>query len=122
MVTSVTSLGRSGLYDWLIQRITAVVMTAYLVFLLGYFAINSDVTYASWVELHQNMAMKLFSLFTVVSIAMHAWIGLWCVLTDYVTVRLMGAKATPIRIVLTLGMIVVTLVYLVWAVDILWGI
>ena len=31
MVTTVTSLGRSGLSDWMIQRISAWVMTAYLV-------------------------------------------------------------------------------------------
>ncbi len=29
MVTAVTSMGRSGLYDWLMQRVTAVILLAY---------------------------------------------------------------------------------------------
>ena len=36
MVTNVTSLGRSGLSDWLIARVSAYVMTAYLIFIVGY--------------------------------------------------------------------------------------
>ena len=35
MVTTVTSLGRSGLSDWMIQRISAWVMTAYLCFIVA---------------------------------------------------------------------------------------
>ena len=34
MVTQVTNLGRSGLYDWLMQRASAVVLLAYTVFLV----------------------------------------------------------------------------------------
>ena len=40
---------------------------------------------------------------------------------DYVTVRLLGPKADMIRKVLQAGMVAVILVYLVWAIDILWG-
>jgi succinate dehydrogenase / fumarate reductase, membrane anchor subunit len=43
-------------------------------------------------------------------------------LTDYITVRTIGPKATAIRIFFQLGMIAMILVYLLWAVDILWGI
>ena len=32
MITNVTSYGRSGLSDWLLQRTTAIVMAAYVVF------------------------------------------------------------------------------------------
>jgi succinate dehydrogenase / fumarate reductase membrane anchor subunit len=122
MVTSVTSFGRSGLSDWLLQRVSAVVLAAYTLFLAGYFLLNQDLTYVDWVALHQCLPMRLFSLLAVLSVAAHAWIGLWSVLTDYVTVRLLGPKATPLRIVLQLGMITVTLAYVAWAVDILWGI
>ena len=30
MVTSVTNLGRSGLFDWLVQRFSAVILGAYM--------------------------------------------------------------------------------------------
>lgn len=46
---------------------------------------------------------------------------MWGVLTDYVTVRLMGPKATPLRVFLQLGMIAVIFVYVAWTVAILWG-
>lgn len=122
MVTNVTSFGRSGLSDWLVQRATAIVMAAYSVFLVVYLAMNPGLDYEQWKALHQCLPMKLFSLAAVLSIAAHAWIGLWAVLTDYVTVRLLGPKATFLRIMLQLGMITVTLAYVVWAIDILWGI
>jgi succinate dehydrogenase / fumarate reductase membrane anchor subunit len=122
MVTTVTSLGRSGLSDWMIQRISAWVMTSYLVFIIGYFFANPNLDYAQWAELNNSLPMRMFSLITILSIAAHAWIGIWCVLTDYITVRLIGLKATAIRISFQLAMIAVTLLYVVWAIDILWGI
>ena len=122
MVTTVTNLGRSGLSDWLIQRLSAVVMTAYLFFIVGYILINPNLSYEQWVSLHSTLPMRMFSLLTILSIAAHAWIGLWCVLTDYITVRLIGAKATAIRMFFQLIMIAITLFYMVWAIDILWGI
>lgn len=122
MVTTVTSLGRSGLSDWLIQRISAVVMTAYLIFIVGYLYSNPELNYQQWVDLHSSLTMRIFSLLTILSIAAHGWIGMWCVLTDYVTVRLLGPKATAIRMTLQLAMIAITLLYIIWAIDIIWGI
>ncbi len=122
MVTNVTSFSRSGLSDWLLQRVTAIIMAVYSVFIVVYLLTHGGLDYGQWLALHQNILMKLFTLATAVSIAIHAWIGLWSVLTDYVTVRLMGPKATPLRIVLEVGMILLILAYVVWAIDILWGI
>jgi|TARA_B110000908_G_scaffold123069_1_gene144314 succinate dehydrogenase / fumarate reductase membrane anchor subunit len=122
MVTTVTSLGRSGLSDWLIQRVSAYVMTAYLIFIVGYLLLTPDLNYTQWAALNSSLPMRMFSLITILSIAAHAWIGMWCVLTDYITVRLIGPKATALRIIFQLGMMAVTLLYVVWAIDILWGI
>ena len=60
-------------------------------------------------------------LLAILALAAHAWIGLWAVLTDYITDRLMGPKATALRVLLQVGMIVVTVIYVVWAINILWG-
>jgi succinate dehydrogenase / fumarate reductase membrane anchor subunit len=51
----------------------------------------------------------------------HGWIGMWTISTDYLTSRLMGSKATLIRVVFQLGCVLLTLLYLVWGVEILWG-
>ena len=122
MITNVTSFGRSGLSDWLLQRTTAIIMAAYAVFVTFYLLTNPDLQYDQWLALNSHICMKVLNVLTVLSIAIHAWIGLWAVLTDYVTVRLLGPKATPLRIIFQLGMILVTLVYVIWALDIVWGI
>ncbi len=121
MITTVTSFGRSGLYDWLLQRITAVVVAAYVLFMVSYLFSADDLQYEQWVALHSGLCMRIFSLLAVISMAIHAWIGIWAVLTDYVTERMMGAKATSIRISLQLLVIAAALVYVLWAIDILWG-
>jgi succinate dehydrogenase / fumarate reductase membrane anchor subunit len=122
MVTNITSLGRSGLSDWLIARVSAYVMTAYLIFIVGYLMLTPDLNYTQWAALNSSLPMRMFSLLTILSVAAHAWIGMWCVLTDYITVRLIGPKATALRIIFQLGMIAITLLYVIWAIDILWGI
>lgn len=121
MVGIASSFSQSGVTNWLVQRVSALVMTAYILFITVYLLANPDISYAQWSELNSLLSMRLFSLFTMASIASHAWIGIWCVLTDYVTERLLGPKADIIRKVLQVCMIAVILIYLVWAIDILWG-
>jgi succinate dehydrogenase / fumarate reductase, membrane anchor subunit len=121
MVTSVTSFGRSGLYDWLIQRVGAVVMAAYVIFLAVYIALNPDLTYEQWSALFGQLWVRVFSFVTLLSFISHAWIGLWAVLTDYLTERLMGGKATVLRIFAQMLLGGVAITYLIWGIEILWG-
>lgn len=122
MVTTVTSFGRSGLYDWLIQRVSAAVLTAYVLFLLAFILSRSELNYDEWRMLYSNFWMRVCSLIVLISLAAHAWIGLWSVLTDYVTTRLMGAKANFLRISTQLVLGFVTVAYVVWGIEILWGV
>ena len=121
MVTAVTNLGRSGLSDWLVQRFSALVLAAYTIFIVGFLILNPDLTYEAWSGLFDKLWMRVFTLLTIVSVAAHGWIGLWGVLTDYVTNRMMGPKATVIRMVILTVYAIVTLTFLVWGVEILWG-
>lgn len=121
MVTAVTSLGRSGLSDWLIQRITAVVLLTYVVFLSVELFGTADITYASWKALFGQTWVRIFSLAALLSIAAHAWIGLWSVSTDYFTERLMGPKGNVIRLVFQAVVAIVLFTYVVWGIQILWG-
>jgi len=121
MVTAVTSFGRSGLYDWLIQRVSAVVLAAYTVFLVVYLLLNPDLTYEQWQTLYSQLWMRVFSLVTLLSIVAHAWIGLWSVLTDYLTARMMGSKAVVARVLAQVLLGAVAVTYVVWGVQILWG-
>jgi len=121
MVTAVTSFGRSGLYDWLIQRVSAVVLAAYTLFIAAFILNTPEMTFAVWSELFGTLYMRIFSLLALLSIAAHAWIGLWAVLTDYLTNRLMGAKATVMRLIAQMVLGLVTVTYTVWGIEILWG-
>ena len=121
MVTQVTSFGRSGLSDWLMQRATAVILFSYYVFIAGYLIFNPDVTYEQWKELFDGTPVKAFTSLTVLAIVAHAWIGLWAVSTDYMTSRMMGAKATFVRLGFQAAYSLVLFYYLVWGFQILWS-
>lgn len=121
MVTAVTNLGRSGVYDWLIQRVSAVVLTLYTFFIVGFILSHPQLEYSEWQALFSQFWVRMFSLLTLLSLAAHAWIGLWVVLTDYVTTQTMGSKGTAIRICLQVILGVITVAYVVWGIEILWG-
>lgn len=120
MVTAVTTFGRSGLSDWLIQRATALVMLAYVLFLVGVLLVG-DVTYVSWSALFEKTWVRGFSLAALLSVAAHAWIGMWAVSTDYLTERLMGPKGNVLRLIFQALVVVALFVYIVWGIQVLWG-
>jgi len=121
MVTTVTNFGRSGVFDWMAQRISGVVLLAYTVFLTIYLVNNSGLTYNEWHALFQQNWFRTFSLMALLSLIIHAWVGLWSVTTDYITVRQLGAKATGLRFLLQVIAGLMAFSYFVWGVQILWG-
>lgn len=114
MVASVTSFGRSGVYDWMVQRVSAVVLAAYSLFMLGYLLLTPELTYESWSALFSNTCMRIFSLMALVSLGAHAWVGLWTVTTDYI-------KNGVVRFLAQAGCGAVMFVYFAWGVQVLWG-
>jgi succinate dehydrogenase / fumarate reductase membrane anchor subunit len=119
MVTAVTSFGRSGLSDWLLQRVSAVILLAYFVFIGA--ILLGGVDYASWKALFELTSVRIFSLLAILSLAAHAWIGMWAVLTDYLTERLMGRKGNVLRFTAQVLCSLTIFVYVVWGIQILWG-
>lgn len=115
MVSSVTSLGRSGLHDWLWQRVSAVVIAAYVLFMGGFFATHPGLVYADWLALFQNTAVKLFTLVFLVGLSAHAWIGLWTVATDYI-------KPVKVRFVFQSAVIIASVMYFLWGVQVIWSV
>lgn len=120
MVKAVTSFGRSGLSDYLLQRVSGVVIAAYFFFIVGWLLAHDGVDYTTWLSLHQLTSMRIFNTVTLLSVVAHAWIGIWVVLTDYVTVRLLGAKATALRLTLEIIAIGVLVAYTLWGLAIVW--
>ncbi len=122
MVTNVTNFSRSGLYDWMAQRVSAVVLAAYALFLLGYVIANPGMGYAEWQGLFANSAMRIFSMLALVALSAHAWIGLWAVTTDYLTPMTLGNWATGVRFLVQALCGIMMFVMFVFGVQILWGI
>ncbi len=122
VVRTVTSFGRSGTFDWLYQRVTAVVLIAYLLFIVGFIFLAKDFGYQAWSELFAQRWMRVFSLVALLSVIIHAWIGLWSVVTDYITNRVMGGKATALRLFVETALAAIAVLYTVWGIEILWGV
>lgn len=122
MVTAVTSYGKNGLRDFVVQRLSAIVLAAYIVFLVGFIVRTPELTYEVWSNLYSQLWMRVFTLLALLSTAAHAWIGLWVIVTDYLTERLLGRKALWFRAIVFSLYALVTITYLFWGIDMLWGV
>jgi len=119
VIRSVTSFGRSGVSDWLVQRVSAVILLAY--FLCIGASLLGGVDYAQWKAMYSGTGMRIFTLMAILSLAAHAWIGMWAVSTDYLTERLMGKKGNILRLAFQIGCGLVIFIYVIWGIQILWG-
>ncbi|WMS87983.1 succinate dehydrogenase, hydrophobic membrane anchor protein [Pleionea litopenaei] len=115
MVTTVTSLGRSGLHDWFIQRLSAVVMAAFAIYIGWFVGSNPELQYEQWVGFFQQGLVQAFALVTVILMSLHIWVGMWIVSTDYL-------KPTGIRMIFQGALIIYCLVIIFWGIQILWSV
>jgi len=102
-----------GLKDWLLQRVTAVIMVVFTVVLAISFLLSNGASYEAWAGLFSNQWMKVITFLTILSLLFHAWIGVRDIWMDYV-------KPMAVRLVLQ----VLTILWLVgcasYAAQILW--
>ena len=114
MVNRVVTGAHYGLRDWLIQRVTAVVMAVYSVALAGYLLWQPYLNYDVWIGLFSSLPVRSCSLLFLLSLFYHAWIGVRDIVMDYV-------KPPGIRLVIHVLVILTLLLYTIWSVQILWG-
>lgn len=119
MVTAVTSMGRSGLHDWLMQRVSAVILLAFFLYVGA--VLVGGIEYHEWKALFSQTWMRVFSLMALASLGFHAWVGLWAVFTDYFTERLMGTTGNIIRLGAQIVSGIIMFTYMVWGIQIFWG-
>ena len=84
MVKSVLGVNHQGMTDWLIQRVSAVVMVIYFVGIVLFLMTHSNLEYAVWHALFAQLWMKVATMLLLVCLLFHTWIGIWTVLTDYI--------------------------------------
>jgi succinate dehydrogenase / fumarate reductase membrane anchor subunit len=103
-----------GLKDWLVQRLTAVVMALYTLLWVAIAVYSGGVDYALWQALFSNTAFRVATLVFGLALFWHAWVGMRDIWMDYV-------KPTGPRLVLETATVLALLGYAGWLVDILWG-
>jgi len=103
-----------GWKDWMLQRVTAVVMVAFTIVILGFFMLHGSVSHAEWQQLFQNQLVRILALLFFLATFYHAWIGVRDVLMDYI-------KPLWIRLSLQVLVCLFLIVCSIWTVSILWG-
>ena len=114
MVNRVVVGAHYGLRDWLIQRISAVVMAAYSLFLSLYLVLQPRLDYDAWTGLFSSLTVRTFTLLFLMCLFYHAWIGIRGIVMDYV-------KSDGVRLAVHVLVILASLLYTIWSVQILWG-
>ena len=113
MVRRVVVGAHYGLRGWLVQRVSAVVMAIYTIVVVAALAAARPADYAAWKALFGHGLMRLATLLFVVSVLLHAWVGMRDILMDYI-------KPMGLRLALYVVVIVLLAGYAGWAVQILW--
>jgi len=101
-----------GLKDWLIQRVTAVVMAAYSLFIAIVLLVLSP-TLDIWRKLFSLGLVKFATFLFALSLFYHAWIGVRDLWMDYV-------KPVSLRLTLHVLTVLALVGYAGWMAAILW--
>ena len=104
-----------GWRGWLMQRVTAVLMLVYTLFLLAVVVGLPARDYEHWKALWELPVMRYATVFFVLSMLLHAWVGVRNIFMDYI-------KDAGLRLILYVLVILALVGYGVWAVQILWGV
>jgi len=104
-----------GLREWLAQRVTAVLLLAFILFLAGALALEGRHDYQGWAAIFAPQPVKLVTELAFAALCYHAWIGVRDVWMDYI-------HHTGLRLAL-LTMTILWLLYcLAWSAQILWSV
>ena len=105
---------KAGINNFVVQRVSALILAAYVFTLSIFFMCCHDGSYDSWASFILSPAMRVFSIFAFVALTAHAILGMWAVITDYV-------KCNKTSLILQVVAVSGSVLFLVWLMDILWG-
>jgi succinate dehydrogenase / fumarate reductase, membrane anchor subunit len=114
MLNRIVTGAHYGLRDWLIQRVSAVLMIVYTLAIAGYLLLQPVVDYNVWTLLFSSNVVRSFTLLFLLGVFYHAWIGVRDIVMDYV-------KPAAVRLLIHVMAILALLLYAIWSVQILWG-
>jgi succinate dehydrogenase / fumarate reductase, membrane anchor subunit len=114
MVKRIVVGAHYGLRDWLAQRITAVIMALYSIFIVVALLLQPTLDYVSWKALFANQWTRFATLIFLLSLFFHAWLGMRDIFMDYV-------HPVAVRLTLEIAVILALAFYTIWSIHILWG-
>lgn len=74
----------TGLRAWLVQRVSAVFMLLFIVFLLFHFLLDPPRSYEAWQGWMRGPGVSAGALIFFAALFLHAWVGVRDVVMDYV--------------------------------------
>lgn len=112
MVKKTSALGLMGIYEWLLIRISGLLIFLYILCITTFIIYNAPINYIKWYCFFDKKIIKVFTILTLLSVALHAWIGMWQVITDYIKTKL-------IRLIIQTITCFMLLFYLIYGIKIL---
>jgi len=115
MVSVVASVGRNGVHDFILLRASAVILVLYTLLLAAFFLVTPSVTYNVWQEFFACISVKVATMLSLLALLVHAKIGVWQVLSDYI-------KPAFLRGTLQFFFSILLLAYLLFGFSIVWSV
>lgn len=103
-----------GLGDWLLQRLTAVVMAIYTVALAVCLLLQAPANHEELRALFAGSFLRIATMLFLLALFYHAWVGIRDIVMDYL-------QSAGLRLGLQTVVGVVLVLYSIWSVAILWG-
>lgn len=105
---------RYGLSDWLLQRLTAVVMALYTPVIVACLLVHKPSTFRDWQAMFAGGFVRLATILFLAALIYHAWIGVRDIVMDYL-------KPASVRLTALFLIAFFLIACFAWSVAILWG-
>ena len=103
-----------GMRDWLMQRVTAVLMAAFTVVVLVQLVFSKGpIGYDLWAGIFAAQWMKSLTFMVIIAMMWHVWVGMRNIFQDYV-------KPYAVRFVMHVFAIAWLTACTGWAIQVLW--
>lgn len=115
MIVELLTKKYPGMRLWLTQRLTALVMAAYTMFIVVLLLVQQPSGYVAWHSFASQWWLRVLTWLFFICLTMHAWLGVRDVMRDYVF-------NTTLRGYMQIVVDVLLVIYLVWLSFILFNI
>ena len=104
----------TGLRAWLVQRVTALYLGLFVIYLAFHFAVDSPTSFEDWVGWMRQPGVSVSWALFFGALLLHAWVGIRDVTLDYV-------HNTPLRLAVLVLIALLLAAQGFWALHVLFG-